>query len=303
MYPYGFVRSVAASSFLKVIKRFPRLARDSLPDLLFSLQEPTAIEDSALGACQILLSRSMIRHLMQVTYFTNAFNCYVCKMEDIGQSINFRISYLWTCLLWYFSWISVYLFVALLVAITNMPPFFTGLEWLGCVFNGHPKQVCFSISRVNVLLWNSVRNPGWDVLPWSLTFESVLTFSWLGSDVVNVWILKQFTPWFCQSSGCYQWGQLICSAKYGILLIFGTEFARGVHNDWYFLHADNSTECGRCLLSLMCDLGAFLWKLGHLEEKMLLVSCHSLVLFHISEVISGVDLDTPTGGIARTVPI
>lgn len=70
------MRSVAASSFVKVVKRFPGLAKESIPLLMYSLQDSGAIEDSALGACQILSSRSLIRHLMQVTCYSYTIHCY-----------------------------------------------------------------------------------------------------------------------------------------------------------------------------------------------------------------------------------
>lgn len=65
----GYVRSVAASSYLKVIKRFPSLAKGSMLVLMSSLQDAGAAEESVLGACQILSSRSMIRHILQVTCY------------------------------------------------------------------------------------------------------------------------------------------------------------------------------------------------------------------------------------------
>lgn len=72
---------------MKVIKRFPSLAKGSMPLLMYSLQDAGAVEDSVLGACQILSSRSMIRHMMQVTCYSNAFSCYVYKIEeDVGCS-------------------------------------------------------------------------------------------------------------------------------------------------------------------------------------------------------------------------
>nr|PNR33085.1 hypothetical protein PHYPA_025028 [Physcomitrium patens] len=65
LHRYDAVRTAAAGSLLKVMKRFPSLVKECMPMLTSSLQDPAAIEDSALGACQILSSRSIIRHLMQ----------------------------------------------------------------------------------------------------------------------------------------------------------------------------------------------------------------------------------------------
>lgn len=56
----------AGDSLVKVMKRFPNLVKKCIPMLTSSLQDTGAIEETAIGACQILTSRSVLRHLLQV---------------------------------------------------------------------------------------------------------------------------------------------------------------------------------------------------------------------------------------------
>lgn len=60
----------AGDSLVKVMKRFPNIVKNCIPMLVSSLQDTGAIEETAIGACQILTSRSVLRHLMQVGYIS-----------------------------------------------------------------------------------------------------------------------------------------------------------------------------------------------------------------------------------------
>lgn len=58
------------------MKRFPRLVKDCMPMMTASLQDSGALEDSALGACRLLMSRTVLRHLMQVRVTPSAHNMH-----------------------------------------------------------------------------------------------------------------------------------------------------------------------------------------------------------------------------------
>ena len=70
---------------MKAINRFPGLTKESMPLLMYSLQDSAVVEDSVLGACQILSSKSLIRHMLQVTCLPK---CNVYKIGGVGQSIK-----------------------------------------------------------------------------------------------------------------------------------------------------------------------------------------------------------------------
>lgn len=61
-----FVGRFSVSALNKSLKRFPALVKECLPVLNGSLENPEALEDSALGACKVLMLRPVLRHLTQV---------------------------------------------------------------------------------------------------------------------------------------------------------------------------------------------------------------------------------------------
>ncbi|KAL2630922.1 hypothetical protein R1flu_015608 [Riccia fluitans] len=65
LHRYDVVRKFAVSALGKSLKRFPTLVKDCLPVLTGSLQDPGALEDSAIGACNVLMLRPVLRHLTQ----------------------------------------------------------------------------------------------------------------------------------------------------------------------------------------------------------------------------------------------
>lgn len=65
LHNYDAVREMAGTALKKIFKRFPLSLNDSVPILLDSLQDPTAPEHAALGACGVLTSRPALRHLTQ----------------------------------------------------------------------------------------------------------------------------------------------------------------------------------------------------------------------------------------------
>ncbi|KAJ7527156.1 hypothetical protein O6H91_16G039400 [Diphasiastrum complanatum] len=62
---YDAVRVSAGDSLKKMLKRFPPLIKDCIPLLTSSLKDPQAVEQSALGACMVLMSRPVLRHLTE----------------------------------------------------------------------------------------------------------------------------------------------------------------------------------------------------------------------------------------------
>ncbi|CAM6088632.1 unnamed protein product [Calypogeia fissa] len=65
LHRYDVVRKFSVSALGKSLKRFPALVKECLPVLTGSLENPEAIEDSALGACKVLMLRPVLRHLTQ----------------------------------------------------------------------------------------------------------------------------------------------------------------------------------------------------------------------------------------------
>jgi hypothetical protein len=65
-----------------MLKQYPSLVKNCVPKLTQSLQVVAPTEEAAFGACNILKSRSLLRHLMQVGWlvgcvFSNILlNCY-----------------------------------------------------------------------------------------------------------------------------------------------------------------------------------------------------------------------------------
>jgi hypothetical protein len=49
-----------------MLKQYPSLVKNCVPKLTQSLQVVAPTEEAAFGACNILKSRSLLRHLMQV---------------------------------------------------------------------------------------------------------------------------------------------------------------------------------------------------------------------------------------------
>ncbi|BBN11909.1 proteasome activator subunit 4 [Marchantia polymorpha subsp. ruderalis] len=65
LHRYDVVRKFAISALGKSLKRFPILVKDCLPTLTGSLEDSAALEESALGACKVLMLRPVLRHLTQ----------------------------------------------------------------------------------------------------------------------------------------------------------------------------------------------------------------------------------------------
>ncbi|KAL3680307.1 hypothetical protein R1sor_023263 [Riccia sorocarpa] len=65
LHRYDVVRKYAASALGKSLKRFPTLVKECLPVLTGSLEDPAALEESALGACKVLMLRPVLRRLTQ----------------------------------------------------------------------------------------------------------------------------------------------------------------------------------------------------------------------------------------------
>lgn len=89
----------AGDSLVKVMKRFPNLVKNCIPMLTSSLQDTGAIEETAIGACQILTSRSVLRHLLQVGI---CFIRIVLELRPFGNCLPWGswhsfLSYLVVC--------------------------------------------------------------------------------------------------------------------------------------------------------------------------------------------------------------
>ncbi|KAL2644724.1 hypothetical protein R1flu_012311 [Riccia fluitans] len=65
LHSYFAVRSAAVSKLGKMLKRYPALVKECMPLLTASLQDVQAKEETALGACNVLMSSPVMRHLRQ----------------------------------------------------------------------------------------------------------------------------------------------------------------------------------------------------------------------------------------------
>lgn len=65
LHNYDTVRGQAANTLGKMLKRFPVLVKGCMPVLTAALRGAEAVEEAALGACRVLMSRHVIRCLMQ----------------------------------------------------------------------------------------------------------------------------------------------------------------------------------------------------------------------------------------------
>lgn len=57
---------VAVNKLGRMLKRYPSLVKECMPLLTTSLQDVQAKEETALGACNVLKSQPVMRHLRQV---------------------------------------------------------------------------------------------------------------------------------------------------------------------------------------------------------------------------------------------
>eukprot|EP00250_Pteridium_aquilinum_P022210 c25325_g1_i2 orf=249-5699(+) len=65
LHSYSGVRSDAGRNLKNMLQRYPSLVKKCMPLLTKTLQDPKATKESALGSCEILMSRPVIRHLRQ----------------------------------------------------------------------------------------------------------------------------------------------------------------------------------------------------------------------------------------------
>lgn len=65
LHSYSSVRSDAGRNLKNMLQRYPLLVKKCMPLLTKTLQDPKATKESALGSCEILMSRPVIRHLRQ----------------------------------------------------------------------------------------------------------------------------------------------------------------------------------------------------------------------------------------------
>lgn len=65
LHSYSSVRSDAGRNLKNMLQRYPSLVKKCMPLLTKTLQDPKATKESALGSCEILMSRPVIRHLRQ----------------------------------------------------------------------------------------------------------------------------------------------------------------------------------------------------------------------------------------------
>ncbi|KAL3697925.1 hypothetical protein R1sor_012001 [Riccia sorocarpa] len=65
LHSYSAVRSAAVTELRRMLKRFPALVKECMPLLTTSLQDVQAKEETAVGACNVLMSPSVMRHLRQ----------------------------------------------------------------------------------------------------------------------------------------------------------------------------------------------------------------------------------------------
>ncbi|XP_057863518.2 proteasome activator subunit 4 isoform X2 [Cryptomeria japonica] len=81
MKEYDGVRQMAGKSLIKLLKRFPSLIKYCMPKLTASLENSGTPEHAALGACAILQSRTVMRHIMKDW---SAFSSFVLAL--LGSS-------------------------------------------------------------------------------------------------------------------------------------------------------------------------------------------------------------------------
>lgn len=65
LHSYSGVRSIAGRNLKSMLQRYPMLVQECMPLLTKSLQDPKSTKESAIGSCQILMSRPVMRHLRQ----------------------------------------------------------------------------------------------------------------------------------------------------------------------------------------------------------------------------------------------
>ncbi|BBN03450.1 proteasome activator subunit 4 [Marchantia polymorpha subsp. ruderalis] len=65
LHSYRAVRLVAVNKLGRMLKRYPSLVKECMPLLTTSLQDVQAKEETALGACNVLKSQPVMRHLRQ----------------------------------------------------------------------------------------------------------------------------------------------------------------------------------------------------------------------------------------------
>ncbi|KAI5078578.1 hypothetical protein GOP47_0006249 [Adiantum capillus-veneris] len=65
LHSYNSVRSDAGRNLKNMLQRYPSLVKTCMPLLTKTLRDPKATKESALGSCEILMSRPVIRHLRQ----------------------------------------------------------------------------------------------------------------------------------------------------------------------------------------------------------------------------------------------
>ncbi|KAH7373268.1 hypothetical protein KP509_17G047600 [Ceratopteris richardii] len=65
LHSYNSVRLDAGRNLKNMLQRYPVLVKKCIPLLTKTLQDPKATKEAALGSCEILMSRPVIRHLRQ----------------------------------------------------------------------------------------------------------------------------------------------------------------------------------------------------------------------------------------------
>ncbi|MCO5560813.1 hypothetical protein L7F22_014433 [Adiantum nelumboides] len=73
LHSYNSVRSDAGRNLKNMLQRYPSLVKKCMPLLTKTLRDPIATKESALGSCEILMSRPVIRHLRQDWNGLNSF--------------------------------------------------------------------------------------------------------------------------------------------------------------------------------------------------------------------------------------
>ena len=76
----------AGGNLKKMLQRYPILVKKCMPSLIQSLQDPKATKESALGSCEILMSRPVIRYLRQVVMVT------IIEQNRISNFLSFLLT-------------------------------------------------------------------------------------------------------------------------------------------------------------------------------------------------------------------
>ena len=121
----------AGENLKKMLQRYPILVKKCMPSLTQSLQDPKATKESALGSCEILMSRPVIRYLRQVLMITIFEQNCISNFLSLLLTLHLGSTSSFVC--------SCYQIASLCA--DYEPNYFVGLDWIDIILIGSAQKV------------------------------------------------------------------------------------------------------------------------------------------------------------------